>query len=438
LSRLRKNKHVRRFLRRFGGARLVLLLRLLELPLRLAARPVVRRWPRDPRLIVFGAPLDRFADNSAYLFLRLSDSSDLRCIWITGSRALLERLRAAGYDAELRSSPRAIGLCLRAGWYVVAAYVSDVNRWAYDGAKVLNLWHGIPLKRIERDMLTGPFATFYRPRPRWSPLAMAVADQIRPPEAVLSTSQMLSERCFASAFGVPPDRCVNFDYPRADHFFGANDRPPSDLLIADRETWSKLRAAAFVIGYFPTWRDDDSAFMEQGGLSIERLSATVESCGGVLVFKPHFNTSFDIGNAASAVFLHPEDDLNAYLPLCDVLITDYSSVAFDFMLLDRPILYFVPDLADYRRGRGLYFEPEEMMPGPLLFTADDLCEAIARLPRDAVADRRMAEIRTRVWNGYEGDSVEKLREFLESDGTGMQSSEMSSTAARPGAVPGAG
>ena len=421
VSRLRKNKYVRRFLRRFGGVRLVLLLRLVQLPLRLAAQLVVRRCRRDPRLIVFGAPLDRFADNSAYLFLRLADSSDLRCVWITGSRALLERLRAAGYEAELRSSPRAIRHCLTAGWYVIAAYVSDVNRWTSDGARVLNLWHGIPLKRIERDMLTGPFATLHRPRPPWSPVAMALADEVRPPDAVLSTSQMVSEQCFSSAFGVPPDRCLNFGYPRADHFFGANDRPPSGLLIADRETWAKLRAAELVIGYFPTWRDDDAAFMEQGGLSIARLAATVAARGGVLVFKPHFNTSYDLSEADSAIFLHSEDDLNAYLPLCDVLITDYSSVAFDFMLLDRPILYFVPDLAEYRRGRGLYFEPEEMMPGPLLFTASDLCDAITDLPRDAVPDRRMAAVRARLWNDYEGDAVGKLREFLESSGARLQS-----------------
>jgi CDP-glycerol glycerophosphotransferase (TagB/SpsB family) len=413
MSRVRKNKYVRRFIRRFGGARLIVVLRLLQLPLRLLAREIVRRLPRERGLAVFGAPLDRFADNSAYLFLQLSSAPGLRCVWITGSRDVVRRLRAAGYEAELRVSRAGVRACLRADWYVVTAYTSDVNRWMHDGARLLNLWHGIPLKTIERDIVNSPMSFMYAQGSARAPCALAFADETRIPDAVLSTSPFISERCLVSAFGVARERCLDFGYPRADHFFVAQDEPPNDVLIKQPQTWRRVRDAGFVVGYFPTWRDDDSPFIQRSGLSIERLAEVVAAQGGLLLFKPHFNTTLSLPDG-HAVVLHPDDDLNVYLPLCSALITDYSSVAFDFMLLDRPILYFVPDLEHYRRGRGLYFEPEAMMPGPLLFTPDELYDAVSKLRPSSPADPRVQEIRELVWNGYRGDAATRLRDFIAS------------------------
>ncbi|MBA3527997.1 MAG: CDP-glycerol glycerophosphotransferase family protein, partial [Propionibacteriaceae bacterium] len=255
----------------------------------------------------------------------------------------------------------------------------------------------------------------YRARSRCSPLGLALADEVRVPDAVLSTSPFISERCFSSAFGVPRDRCLDFGYPRADHFFAAQDEPLSDVLIDRPDTWTRVRDASFVVGYFPTWRDDDSPFIQRSGLSIERLAEIVAARSGLLLFKPHFNTTLDLPHGA-AVILHPDDDLNTYLPLCSVLITDYSSVAFDFMLLDRPILYFVPDLEHYRRHRGLYFGPEQMMPGPLLITPEELYDAVSALTPGSPPDPRMRDIRELVWNGYRGDAAGRLREFIESGG----------------------
>lgn len=410
---LRKNRYVRRFIRRFGGARLIVVSRVLQLPLRLAVRELVARLPRQRGLVVFGAPLNRFADNSAYLFLQLSAAPSLHCIWISGSRDIVKRLRAAGYHAELRMSPAGLRACLRAEWYVVTGYVSDVNRFTHEGARLINLWHGIPLKTIERDVVNSPMSFMYSADSSRSLRELAFADETRVPDALLSTSPFISERCFISAFGIPRGRCLDFGYPRTDHFFASQDQPLSDVLITQPETWARVRNAKFVVGYFPTWREDDSPFIKRSGLSIQRLAESVGAQGGLLLFKPHFNTSHALPEGHTVV-LHPDDDLNVYLPLCSALITDYSSVAFDFMLLNRPILYFVPDLEQYRQARGLYFEPEEMMAGPLLFTANELYDAVSELTPSSPPDPRVQEIRELVWAGYRGDAASRLRSFIES------------------------
>ena len=400
---------------RFGLDRVMLPYRVAQLPLRLLVKSVVSRLPRDPSLLVFGAAMDRFADNSAYLFLHLSEaSSSLRCVWVTDSAELVERLRERGYEAELRWSAAGLAVCARAGWFVVGEYVSDVNRWLHDGARLFNLWHGIPLKAIERDIRVGRFSFMFRRRWPWSLLYTVNADERRSPDVMLSTSEFVSRRCFSSAFGIGVERCLDVGYPRNDHFFAPPSAPPSDLFVGDTATWERLRAAEFVVGYFPTWRDD-ARFALPGGLSLERLASLVGARGGLLLFKAHFEVADDVARSAAMVVLDRADDLSAYLPLCSALITDYSSVAFDFMLLDRPILYYVPDLDQYRSQRGLYFSPDEMMPGPHLKTADELYEAVAALRPGQGADPRVAELRTRLWNGYQGEAGAAILSFLEHD-----------------------
>jgi CDP-glycerol glycerophosphotransferase (TagB/SpsB family) len=99
------------------------------------------------------------------------------------------------------------------------------------------------------------------------------------------------------------------------------------------------------------------------------------------------------------------------LPMCDVLVTDYSSVAFDFLLLDRPIVYFLPDHDRYVSRRNLYFTLEEMTAGPVATTPAELYEVLAGdLP--VADDGSRQALRARVWGGYVGDASAAIAEVL--------------------------
>jgi CDP-glycerol glycerophosphotransferase (TagB/SpsB family) len=416
---------VRKFLLRKGGQRLVLAVRLAELPLRSVVRRGVRQIQRDPSLCVFGATPNRFADNSAYLYLHLAQQSDrLRCVWITGSRALSERLRGAGFEAETRWSRRGILLCVRAGSYVVSSYASDVNRWLAEGATLVNLWHGVPLKKIERDIDSGPLKLVYEDR---QPMKAAFSDQMRTPDLLLSPSAFVAERCFASAFAIPPEQCLPYGYPRTDHFFSPPLEPPHELLVSDVQRWHDLRRRERVVGYFPTWRDRRTE-TEPGGLDLERLGAELHAIGAHLVFKPHPDITAP-PPVPGITTLEDEDDADAYLPLCDVLVTDYSSLAFDFMLLQRPIVYFVPDIDEYASYRGFYFPPEEMMPGPLIRDPRHLVGAI-EAALASQPDPHLTAVRDLVWGDYAGRASERLGEILSSRRPAAKPAYVSRTATR--------
>src|SRR4051794_18395898 len=96
-------------LRRLGRERLgvyrgMFVKRLSQWPLRAAFRSLSRFIRRDSDLVVFGSVRNRFADNSAYLFLAMAQDPQMRCVWITGSRAVVRKLRQDGFDARHRWS----------------------------------------------------------------------------------------------------------------------------------------------------------------------------------------------------------------------------------------------------------------------------------------------------------------------------------------------
>ena len=112
----------------------------------------LRRLPRNRRLVVLGSPLDRFADNAAYLFLHMAGQAArhrLEVVWISGSADVVQRLRSHGYRAEHRWSWRGALTTLGAGTFVYSGYRSDINRWLSPGATAVCLWHGLPIKRVE-------------------------------------------------------------------------------------------------------------------------------------------------------------------------------------------------------------------------------------------------------------------------------------------------
>lgn len=380
-------------------------LAVLLAPLYVASGFVPRRGDRA----VFGGNGDRFTDNARYLFLAaLARGQDV--VWITRRRQVRDEVRAVGGRAVLRWSPAGIVIAARSRWFVYGSYLSDVNFWLSRGASALNLWHGIPLKAIEFDITTKPLSSVYRSRP-WSPVRLAFVDRFRTPDYLVSTTRFVTDRCFTSAFRIPPERCLEVGYPRTDHLFEPDARVRALRTAGIAERSSGLDA---VVGYFPTWRDDGRDFLADAGFSFDALNAALASTHRLLLFKAHPNFG-GVPQAnrqwSNVVVLDPNVDLNLVLAACDVLITDYSSVAFDFLLLERPIVYFMPDDERYRRRRNLYFDVDEILAGPIVTTAAELYGVAANHPTDAV-DSRAKALRELVWGDYAGDASERLVEFL--------------------------
>ncbi|HEY0519407.1 MAG TPA: CDP-glycerol glycerophosphotransferase family protein [Ilumatobacteraceae bacterium] len=379
--------------------------RLLQWPLRAAFRSVSRYVRREPDLVVFGSVRNRLADNSAYLFLNMARSTDLRCVWITGSRNVVNQLRSHGYEAHRRWSLKGIAAVLRASAFVYSFAPSDINLWLSDGATTVNLWHGLGVKRIERDR-GAPWDRMYRASER-SITGRVFAYDRHSPDWLVTPSSAMSEY-FAAPFDLPPERCVQFGYPRNDHLVQGTAPPP---VLVDPDLYERLEQHPFVVGYFPTWRYDSFEALPDGSPTLDEIARVVADQGGIVLFKPHHQSAAPTASDDSVVLLPADADLNAYLGLCDVLITDYSSVAADFLLLDRPIIVFAPDVDDGVAHDRFSADPLTMQPGLLVRTKDEMFALLGELRAIPCADN-FAALRDHYWGAATPDSSAALAEFM--------------------------
>lgn len=351
-----------------------------------ALRLIARLVPRSPRIWVFGAPANSFSENSKHLFLEASAQYPEICaVWLSGDPALVKRLNRLGLRACVRASFRGLWLAARAGYQFVSAYAVDTNQYLTHGAVLVGLWHGIPLKKIEFDIDQGPLHTVFRQPTFWQRY-IAEAYLFRRPDFLLSTSPWVSRELLASAFRVTTDQCLDLGYPR-DDILAATDSAamahiehyssPTGVGIA-REL--RHRSGDFCL-YLPTWRDHDPDFMAHVAAHLYVLNAALGERDALLVVKLHINTpplaSARLAGLSQLRLLPSDEDVYPWLRLAGKLITDYSSVAFDYLLLDRPIVIFAPDEAAYlSESRRCYPIMQTLALGPTVRDGASLATAL--------------------------------------------------------------
>jgi CDP-glycerol glycerophosphotransferase (TagB/SpsB family) len=373
---------------------------------------VSRYFPRDNKIWIFGSYNDSFIDNSKYLFWYVSDNhSDIRAIWITGSSNILQSLRIKGYKAFKRWSLKGLWYCLRGKVYIYSRYSCDINYWTSAGAIRINLWHGIPLKRIEYDIKVGKLYRLYNSR--WTIIYRFIwPSKFQKPHYLLSTSAMVGD-IFSGAFKIPKSKIINLGYPRCDHFFWIKEELIKYVSLKSPEllnliyTLSSFKKALI---YMPTFRENYKNDLREY-IDLEDLNALLKEKHFLLFIKQHPNLRIEYKNEFSnIIFLSNDFDVYMLLPFIEILITDYSSVMFDFILLHKPVILLMHDLEKYRKSeRGFYFEPEEI--------GFVVCRNYLELKK--IIDCESVECKASeegkyfsLWEGFDGKSSQKLAEFI--------------------------
>lgn len=344
-------------------------------------------WNRDPALWVFGARSGTdFADNAKYLFLHVAEHHpEVRPVWLSKNRDVVSELRARGYEAHFMYSPRGLRCNLRAGVVLFTHGLRDVNLWCSGGARAVLLWHGTPLKHISWDS--------HFPEESL-PVRLAHAYAHRVLDLLTVTAEEMVP-VFASALRVDPTTIAVTGYPRNDALF--ESIPGADIGTHRATHWmvEDLSADHEVLLYLPTFRDSPGGALDT--VDLPTLDAVLEKRDAYLLVKTHPDDPLEPGTVATNRIrpLPATADAHRLLSHADALITDYSSIYLDYLLLDRPVVFYAHDLDRYRAERGFYFDYESVTPGPVARTAEELLDAIERtLETDEFADER-ARVRER-------------------------------------------
>lgn len=359
--------------------------------------------PRDDELWVFMAGDDgvRFADNAKYLFLYCA-RQDVRCVWITSSVETRDTLQQRGYEAELATSSRGRRTMLRAGVF----FETHGPVWPEytGGARIVHLTHGNYLKQMLTDH------TRDWPRP-----VEAVVDLLfgrRRKHAVTARGRPAENT--QSMHDIPDDRLLVTGFPRNDVLVGQIRGERLGLNESALDTVADRAREGPVVLYAPTWRD---AYGEQNGIPLSELDLGLAELdevfaehGGHLYLSPHPASSLDAADDLQNVsVLDSGGDLYPFMRHCDALITDYSGIFYDYLLLDRPVVFYAPDLAEYLADRDLYFEYEEHVPGPIARDGTELVETISDLLDgvDSYGDER-ATLREEFYENPDGEAAARM------------------------------
>ncbi|MEY4320949.1 MAG: hypothetical protein RLZZ471_890 [Actinomycetota bacterium] len=299
----------------------------------------------------------------------------LELIWTTGKRT-----QAPAGSRGVRFGSREWLQALATSKYLV----NNTNfPWYFrkvPGQIYLQTWHGTPLKRLGRDIpnnyLTKSYLdTMDREATYW--------------DYLISPSPFCTE-VFPSSFGYKGN-IIETGYPRNDRLSKITGSQRQQI----RERIGISDPSTFVVMYAPTWRDYNRS-ATGNWQSVNFMDENIELPDGFqMIYRGHTNThavhNDSVAGRAIDVTLYP--DVTELYIAADVLITDFSSVMFDYTVTGKPIMFLAPDLERYRAERGFYFDFEELAPGPILNSDAEVLQALGRI--DQIS--KLYEPRYRAW-----------------------------------------
>ncbi|CDM69210.1 CDP-glycerol glycerophosphotransferase [Clostridium bornimense] len=281
-----------------------------------------------------------------------------------------------------------------------------------DDQVYLQTWHGTPLKRLAHDIEIGADAKFYRTGISKKEMTETYDIDVNRYDYLISPNKFSTEK-FQSAFDIERNRIIETGYPRNDYLTNI-----SDLEIKKLKEKYKIPEDKTVILYAPTWRDN--SFNVKGytfKLEVDFIKWK-EILGEeyVVLFKPHYLITNKFSNKGLEKFLYTiseDKDINELYVISDILITDYSSVFFDYAILQRPILFYMYDLKEYEEEiRGFYLDIKKDLPGNIFTKEEELLKEILSIEKYKKNTSKLLDDFNNTYNylqdGHASDRVIKI------------------------------
>lgn len=243
----------------------------------------------------------------------------------------------------------------------------------------LQTWHGTPLKRLAHDIDIGPSSTFYRSQVSKDQMTKSYDIDRKKYDYFLSPGAYATEK-FISSFQLTPNQILEVGYPRNDFLTNVTYEKINQI-----KKKYNLPQDKKIILYAPTWRDNSfnsKGYTYEVQVDFEYWKSKLYP-NYVVLFKPHYLiiNQYESQGLNDFLYLMKEDiDINELYVISDVLITDYSSVFFDFAILRRPILFYMYDLEEYKENiRGFYLDISTDLPGEVITEEDELIHRLENL-----------------------------------------------------------
>lgn len=315
---------------------------------------------RDQEKIVFGTHTGTLSGNVKALYLDPSYQPNKQKIFIYSNSRIKESLDNLLGENIYYSlySLKGIYHSLTAGTFIYSSYVSDISFWLSKNAILFNVWHGTPLKKIERDVTTG----FYSIRNKYEYIFKYIYPHLFVRPTYLLVCSEYEKSCFRTAFDVLDDVFIEAFPPRLEMI---------------KEKYQKIEEKKCVL-YTPTWRDDASFCFEKN-CDVEKLNTVMKNLGLTFFIKAHpSDRTVHLSKPLSNVKLADRgEDFYQLLNDAFVVVTDYSSTMFDCLYCNIPVVLFCPDMKNYLTHSREFYIDISVLPFQLYTESDDFIQALA-------------------------------------------------------------
>lgn len=212
-----------------------------------------------------------------------------------------------------------------------------------------------------------------------------------------------TSQIYSRALNIPEDKIIPIGSPRTDSLFNQEQVVTNKKRIYKKHA---IEGNKKLLLYAPTFRgkgiDDTSSTL----LDIHQLSRDI-SDNYVLAVRSHPMIRKDIN--FSGIIDLSEEDLIEVLAATDILITDYSSILFEYSILERPMIFYAPDLDEYCNDRGFYVEYKSFVPGKIASTPKQLVSAIRNLEDNS---KHTKKIKEEYFQYHDGRATERVATFI--------------------------
>ena len=337
----------------------------------------------DEKKIVFSCFTGRkYADSPRAIYeymVNSDDYKDYKFVWVFTKPENYSFLLKNRNTKIVSQASRECEVEFATAKYWVCNHRVAIHRYPTKEQVFIQTWHGTPLKRLGFDIVQADNEAY-----TLKELTDIYLVDAKKYSYFLSPSAFATEK-FISAFAlksIGKDKIiVEEGYPRNDFLKNFTDadveRIKAELNIPEGKK---------VLLYAPTWRDNQFSTKLRGytyktEVDFDRLQKELGD-EYVILFRAHYfvANSFDFEKYKGFVYnVSDLDDINDLYVVSDILITDYSSVFFDYAILKRPIIYYMYDFELYKNEmRGFYIDLAEL-PGPIVKDEDGLIESIRTL-----------------------------------------------------------
>lgn len=345
---------------------------------------------------------DAFFHNAKYMFLYLSKTKNMDCAWLCDNKIMRKKIKEAGYNnVYARNSIKGIFYTLTSKYFLFDIHPHNITYYFSHGATLINFWHGTSWKKIGKD---------------GGMLHNKIYESLSIKTNYFTINNDYEKQVYKTAFNMKEEDLIPICSPRLDALF--NDIENANLFMEkDFEYIKQLKASGKkLIIYMPTYRDTGKDI--SGWLKDPYVKDFLIKNNTVLICKLHAldrNLLAEDNNDDDCFYkMQSDSDVYPILKYTDGLITDYSSIALDYLLLDKPIIYYPVDLEEYLENcRGFYVEYDEFVAGDKVCNESELIVSMTKIINgidDYTAKRE--NLKNKMFYYVDGKNCEKMTNFL--------------------------